>query len=305
MDLSLRWRAAFSVFGLLVMATIPVGATTQSAEAASAMTQSASSSKACGSATIRKPNGKAWVCTFGDDFSNAKLDTSKWRVQLTSDSGFVSGSGCFVNSKNNVSVAGGVLSLTARKETKKFTCSNPSGDYSTQYTSGTVSTYGKFAQTYGRFEVRAKFPASKIAGLQSALWLYPQKMTYGPWPSSGEIDIAEAFSSYPDRVIPYIHYGASAWDPNVTNNYCMIKNVSAFHTYVAEWTPTTITIKYDGTTCLVDTWHSSFLFNNTAPFDQPFFVTLTQALGITGNSFSATNTPLPATTQVDYVHVWS
>jgi hypothetical protein len=40
------------------------------------------------------------------------------------------------------------------------------------------------------------------------------------------------------------------------------------------------------------------------PFDQPFFVALTQALGQNGNAFDPNTTPLPATTQVDHVRVW-
>jgi hypothetical protein len=40
-----------------------------------------------------------------------------------------------------------------------------------------------------------------------------------------------------------------------------------------------------------------------APFDQPFFLSLTQALGVGTNSPTA-STPLPATTLVDYVRVW-
>ena len=33
-------------------------------------------------------------------------------------------------------------------------------------------------------------------------------------------------------------------------------------------------------------------------------VALTQALGIGSNAFDPATTPLPATTQIDYVHVW-
>ena len=43
---------------------------------------------------------------------------------------------------------------------------------------------------------------------------------------------------------------------------------------------------------------------NCYPFDQPFFVALTQALGVDTNVFNPATTPLPATTQVDYVRVW-
>ena len=34
-------------------------------------------------------------------------------------------------------------------------------------------TYQRFSQTYGFFEVRAKFPNVTVPGLQSTLWLWP------------------------------------------------------------------------------------------------------------------------------------
>jgi hypothetical protein len=37
------------------------------------------------------------------------------------------------------------------------------------------------------------------------------------------------------------------------------------------------------------------------PFNEPFFIALTQALGVGTNAFSSTSTPLPATTEVDWV----
>jgi beta-glucanase (GH16 family) len=257
----------------------------------------------CGT-TVIKASGSRWVCTFVDNFDGSRLDTSKWFVQQTDGSGFQGGGDCFVNTTNNVNVANGVLSLTTRKETLPFTCKSPYGDYTTRYTSGMVSTYLRFAQAYGRFEVRAKFPAAKVAGLQSALWLWPKDPTlYGSWPASGEIDIAEFYSLYADRAVPYIHYNAVATALAATNNSCLITDTSAFHSYVAEWTPTTITITYDGTTCLTHTISPLAPLTGSAPFDQPFIIALTQALGVGTNSVTD-STPLPATTAVDYVRVW-
>jgi beta-glucanase (GH16 family) len=200
-------------------------------------------------------------------------------------------------------VSGGTLRLTVRREAAPFVCQNPNGSYTTQYTGGMVSTAYRFGQAYGRFEVRAKLPAATVKGLQTAFWLWPTNATkYGSsWPASGEIDIAEYYTQYPDRLIPYIHYNDGGRDPNVTNTSCMVPKPSEFHSYAAEWTPTTITIIYDGKTCLVNRWNVNGMAR--APFDQPFMVVLTQALGITTNAFNAA-TPLPATTQIDYVHVW-
>jgi beta-glucanase (GH16 family) len=258
-----------------------------------------------------KANGTPWTCTFDDEFSGTTLDSTKWIPINSAASGNNGGGACFVSTPNNISQGNGVLTLTARQEAAPFLCPTPSGGFTTSYTTGEVATYTKFSQTYGRFDVRASFPAATVAGLQSALWLWPDNpLKYGAWPTSGEIDIAEEYSIYPDRAIPTIHY---LYDPysvstitntNVTTNYyCMITDVHAFHDYTVEWTPTTITVLYDGNTCLVDNYKAYTPLTGSAPFDSPFFVALTQSLGQSTNAVTA-STPLPASTQIDYVRVW-
>ena len=133
------------------------------------------------------------------------------------------------------------------------------------------------------------------------------------WPvnnPTGEIDIAEWYSQYPDRVIPYLHYAyngskVTSYNPLsgtnvVTNNDFLVKDVNAFHEYAVEWTPTTITITVDGRIVLTDRLAAS----GTSPFDQPFFMLLTSCLGSATNAFDPQTTPLPATTQVDWVRAW-
>jgi beta-glucanase (GH16 family) len=256
----------------------------------------------CGGQWLVKPSGGVWRCSFDDEFNGSALDTTKWVPQQTALSGFHSGPECFVNSPSNISESGGTLNLTVRATAAPFSCG---GLYTTQYTSGSVSSYGLFAQAYGRFEVRAKLPAATVRGLQESFWLWPQNATrYGTtWPDSGEIDIAEAYSGYPGYAIPYVHYVAAAPDPHVTSYSCRITDPTAFHTYTAVWTTSTIAISYDGATCLVDSWNPYGL-TKPAPFDQPFMLALTQGLGIGTNAFDPSITPLPATTQIDYVRVW-
>ena len=253
-----------------------------------------------------KPGGGFWRCTFSDEFNGTSLDPTKWSVQTTAASGFASKPACFVNSPNNVSVSGGTLNLTVRKEANPFLCSSPSGSFASQYTAGSVLTYGHFAQAYGRWEISAKFPAATVAGLQEALWMAPQNIAkYGAWPASGEIDIAEAYSALPDRAIPFVHYNAATVDMNVTNNYCMINNINAFHTYLLLWTKNYIQISFDGKTCITDYWNPASPLSKPQPFDQPFVLALTQALGTGANAYDPASTPLPATTQINFVHVWS
>jgi beta-glucanase (GH16 family) len=278
----------------------------------STTTAPAPASPSCGNQTTLVADGATWACSFDSEFTGTSLDTKQWMPMTTASSGYISGlAACYVDSPNNISVGNGYLSLTARKEAAPFLCKEPFGSFFTQYTSGTVSTYGLFSQAYGRFEVKAKLPAATVAGLQSSLWLFPQnELKYGGWPNSGEIDIAETYSEYPTLAIPTVHYSYDPGTANpstntniVTNDACTI-NPNLFNDYVAEWTPSTITMIYNGKTCLVDHWIPQFPESGSEPFDQPFFINLTQALGIDSNYFNPATTPLPATSEIQYVRVW-
>jgi beta-glucanase (GH16 family) len=273
----------------------------------------------CGATVLLKADGTAWTCSFDDEFDGRSLDRTKWTVQTTAASGFHSGAECFVDSPDNIDVSSGTLKLTVRKESAPFTCTDPLGDYQSRYTSGTVNGYGKFAQTYGRFEVRAKVPSTTAKGLQETLWLWPvNQYKYGLWPASGEIDFAEFYSQYRGWNIPYLHYlldqSTVSWTTN-TNVYtaypspydqpgmtCSFK-ASDFNTYTVLWEPGRITLQVNHRDCIVDNYAANNV-TGPAPFDQPFFIALTQALGIGSNAFVDGTTPLPATTEVDYVRIW-
>jgi beta-glucanase (GH16 family) len=84
----------------------------------------------------------------------------------------------------------------------------------------------------------------------------------------------------------------------------LIKDPDQFHTYAAEWTPDSITITFDGQTCMSTRWDQPGPLQKPAPFDRPFHLNLTQGLGIGQNPFDPERTPLPATLEVDHVRVW-
>jgi hypothetical protein len=259
----------------------------------------------CG--TVPNPDGGTWHCTFDDEFDGTSLDRTRWTPQLTGTLSFASNTECFVDSPNNISVGGGNLTLTVRKEPAPFNCANLK---TSQYTSGMVTTYPNgsatgFSQTNGRFEVRARFTEGATKkGTQETFWLFPQNPTQ-PWPSSGEIDFAEIYGQVSDRVIPFFHYD-NFLDANQTNNYCLVNDITQWHTYRLDWTPESLTATYDGQVCLVDYWKPLLppMGHPRYPFDSPFFMVLTQQLGVNGNAFDPNTTPLPTSTIVDYVRVW-
>lgn len=260
----------------------------------------------CG-ATVQKADGTAWSCVFADDFDGDLLDTSRWTVLSSKESGYRNGPECYLGAAStqgadDVAVGDGVLRLTARQLDHEVVCPSASGDFVSRWTGAFVTTYGKFTATYGRVEVRAAFPDVDVPGVHAALWLWPQELAYGS-AITGEMDIAEYFSRYPDRAIPFLHYQPAVPDGSNTNNDCLLDDPSAMHTYVIEWEPGHVRVSYDGTPCVDHAIAPAAPLTGSQPFDQPFTINLTQALGIGGNAYTDA-TPLPATTTVDYVRVW-
>lgn len=260
-----------------------------------AVSSLATTGAACDTGSLRKADGTPWSCTFADEFSGTKLDRDVWTPQLSSTSGYHIGDDCYVDDPANIAVGGGVLSLTVREQASAFACGAPGGSRSARATAGMVSTFGSFAQAHGRFEIRAAFPATSVAGHHSALWLFGKDM------SGTEIDIAEMYTSHHDRAIPYVHYASGA-DTTVTNPYCLIDDVSRFHTYTLEWSATTVSIAYDGVTCLTHRINAPSS-GTSSPLDDPSMIVLTQGLGLGENAPTAA-TPASGTTRIDYVRVW-
>jgi beta-glucanase (GH16 family) len=164
-----------------------------------------------------------------------------------------------------------------------------------------VTTKNLFAQTYGRFEVRARFP--QTPGLQSALWLYSQELAYGN--RSGEIDIAEFYGNTPDVVSPHVHLLDGTGADQGQGAYCRVGGAdTGFHDYAVEWLPTEISFTYDGVPCMTfANWTPGAPLVAPQPFDRPFFLLLQLAVGSGDNSPSSATT-LPASLEIDWVRVW-
>ena len=295
--------AALGVFALAGAVSSPAVAGPAPVQSPIAGLVNAINPLACGLG-VRKTDGSggAWKCAFVDHFSGDTLDTRGWVVHRSETSGAMPKDACWDHDPNNVRVEGGALHLTVLKEEEPFVCKSPYGDFETIYSGGSVSTFGKFEQTYGRYEVRAKFPDATVPGIHSAIWLTPKSQSYGKWPASGEIDIAEFYSKYPDRFIPYLHYNRDAGDP-VTNTQCKL-NPREYNNYVLEWTPAGVLIGWNNRLCMAHRFDPADPLEGSAPFDKPFALVLTQTLGIGQNPFDAESTPLPQTMSIDFVRIW-
>ena len=247
--------------------------------------------------------GVRWECTFSDEFDGSSLDRGRWLPVQTAVNGMTGGEqSCYVDDARNITVRDGLLRLSAIHLAEPLTCHRPSGDFSTRRTAASLTTRGRFSQTYGRFEFRAKMPRVDASGAHSALWLYPDRQTYGAWPRSGEIDVAEWYSALPDRIYPSLHYVDGA-DDVVTGQRGTVRSASRFHTYAVEWTPDVMRFSYDGALVFEHAWQPSSELHGSQPFDQPFNVVLTQVWGADWNAPTAA-TPRRLTMKVDWVRVW-
>jgi beta-glucanase (GH16 family) len=205
---------------------------------------------------------------------------------------------CAIDDPSTVDVSGGSLNLTVRRLDTPYPCAVPYPGSSTPFVAGTVSTVGVFSQQYGRFEARIRDTATTMPGLHEAFWMWPVQQGLLPWPSSGEIDVSETYSVYPDRSFPYLHSTMDLLGPRPGVNTAMncAAQRGAWNTYTLEWTPTLFEFFVNGRPCLVTG-------SGDAAFQKAYFPILTQALGQYNDSYDG-RAPLPATMNVDYVKAW-
>ena len=254
----------------------------------------------CGEPILRS-TGQPWRCTFADDFDGTALDPNRWQVMTTEDFGSPA-SECRVDEPANVSLRDGVLLLTAIRVPRPFTCESPSGGHLTSGTAGAVTTDGRFAQAYGRVEIVAAMPGYRGVGFHGALWMFPDLLTYGRWPASGEIDIAEYRTGLYGHPVPSLHWLERGEHEILTNYGCTVPAPDQFHSYVLEWNTIGMRFTVDGRTCLMVRFGRA-KHPDGRPYDRPFFLILNQSHG-TGHNEPDGRTPVSATMRVEAVRVW-
>lgn len=245
---------------------------------------------------------------WSDEFEGASLDASRWTARQDCWGGGNSELQCYTASQRNVWVANGLLHLTARAEPVTGVA-HPDPDaeagetVTRDYSSARIDTRGKASFRYGRIEVRARFPEGQ--GLWPAIWMLPEHDNYGPYPQSGETDIAEAVNlgvscdGCADRVHAAIHHGPRPGAIATQEGWAAMLDTDAFHVFALEWTPTSMIWSIDGEPFLARAVGS--------PFDQRFHLILNLAVGgawaeRTGGRGVDVDA-LPATMIVDWVRV--
>ncbi len=268
----------------------------------------AAAEPAGGADAVEPPRDPGYRLVWSDEFDrDGAPDPAAWRFEQ----GFVRNHELQWYQPDNARCEDGLLVIEARREkvaNPEHREGSPNWRRSRAeagYTSASLTTAGKVDWTYGRFEIRARFPA--LPGLWPAIWTTGR----GRWPHGGEIDIME----YYDHGI-LANYcwagprGRSKWD----SSFHKLEKFDPtdgekwgeeFHLWVMEWEPEEIRIFLDGV--LLNTLDMDRAVNEDGPainpFTRPQAMRLNMAIG-GDRGGDPSKTAFPQRYEIDYVRVY-
>lgn len=227
---------------------------------------------------VREMEKAGWRLTFEDEFNGSKLDTRKWldrywhgRTHSNNEQQYYAPDG--------YEVKDGVLRFKAEKRTMG----------GMPYTSGMISSFDLFAQQYGWFEIRAKFPKGK--GMWPAFWLLPATKKWPP-----EIDVLEILGHETNKVYFSTHWNnLEGKHTSKTGHFTGPDFSQDFHTFAVEWTPKECIWYVDG----VERHRSS----EGIPHE-PMYVIANLAVGGNWPGNPDATTPFPGIMKIDYIRVY-
>ncbi|WP_242517693.1 carbohydrate binding domain-containing protein [Halobacillus sp. GSS1] len=259
-----------------------------------------------------------WSLVWNDEFLAKEIDSDKWTYDIgnwivdENGEGVAAGWGnnekeYYTDSSENSYTEDGHLVIKAKKEEEPVT--DEFGSY--DYTSAKLKTKGLFSKKYGKFEAKMKLPEGQ--GFWPAFWMMPEDDVYGPWPTSGEIDIMEAAGGDTSNIGGTIHYGEE-WPNNTYTgkeyHFPEGEDFTDYHTYSVEWEPGEIRWYVDGELYqTLNDWFSKGTnqgeqYAYPAPFDQEFYMILNLAVGGWYGGDPDETTEFPGKMEVDYVRVY-
>jgi len=220
-----------------------------------------------------------WTLTFDDEFNGSKLDTAKWIDSYPDNSRTHNNGEQEYYAPDGYAVSHGALHLKGERR--------PQGGM--PYTSGMVASYGKFAQQYGWFEMRAKLPAGK--GMWPAFWLLPADKNWPP-----EIDILEMLGHEPSKVYLTNHWqDAAGKHQSHGENFVGPDFSRGFHTFAVDWEADSIVWYIDGTERSRSTEGIPTM---------PMYLLANLAVGGDWPGNPDATTPFPGLMDIDYIRVY-
>ena len=231
-----------------------------------------------GAAHAAPPILSTLTLTFGDEFSGTSFDVGHWAgwvSNYTTPSTINNELQAYTPDALVFDTTYGILRLRADKRSY--------GGMS--YTSGAITTFAKFHQTYGYFVMRAKLPEGQ--GLWPAFWLLPSN---GKWPP--ELDVMENLGGDPSTV-----FMSNFWPGGQSQTKFTGPNFSeGYHTFALEWHPDVL-IWY------VDNIERRRYTGSGIP-QTPMYMLVNLAVGGNWPGAPTQGTAFPQSLDIDYVRAY-
>ncbi|MGC8488321.1 MAG: glycoside hydrolase family 16 protein [Clostridia bacterium] len=170
-----------------------------------------------------------WHLVWDDEFDNPHLTARLWNIQHLA---YPYNNQLQFYRRQAVTVSGGALHITV----------SHAAYGGRPYTSGMLTTQGRFAFRYGMVVIRARLPAGQ--GLFPAIWMLPVAQP----PPLPEVDIMESIGRTPHHVYMTLHYLRNGAQNNVGDYYAGPNFTTTFHTFALLWSPHELVWEVDGVT---------------------------------------------------------
>jgi beta-glucanase (GH16 family) len=149
-----------------------------------------------------------------------------------------------------------------------------------------------FAQLYGYFEMRAKFP--KGPGTWPAFWMLSRDHLLNPKVPDVEYDIVEQYGQWPDIIHTVLHLWIPGNHVGIGEQHRVADTTADFHRYGLLWDATQIVWYFDGV---------ELMRQPTPPeAHRPMYLLLDLALGA---GWPIDHTPNPSLMLVDYLRAYA
>lgn len=172
-----------------------------------------------------------------------------------------------------------------------------------EYTSASLTTYGKASWSHGKITVRAKLPGGK--GTWPAIWMLGDNRREVGWPKCGEIDIMENVGFDPRVIHANIHTEKynHAKKTNKGGKIELEAPERKFHVYSVEWDSSEMKFAVDGKVYF--TYANEKTGTAAWPYDQPSYLILNLAIGGSWGGREGIDPGIfPRRMEVDWVRVY-
>ncbi|HVW86599.1 MAG TPA: glycoside hydrolase family 16 protein [Bryobacteraceae bacterium] len=226
------------------------------------------------------PQSPKWTLTFAEEFDGKELSFPKWMPHDPWGHERNREGQAYV--PDAIEVKDGVARITARRARATY------DGREREFTSGMMTTFGSFAQTYGRFEIRCHVPAGR--GVEPKFWLLP--VPTGEIPS---IDVLDVIGSEPSRALFANRWGDEKTERSFSGSYNVGDLSNGFHTIAIDWDENRIVWFVDG--------KERFRSTDGVP-RQPMYLAASLAVGGIQAKYPDQSVPFPAVFEIDFIRVY-